>query len=128
MDQLSLFVVDENAIHRNMIRLALIREGYTHCQALPNLDECDYLFGKGVIPDYIIIDFLAIARNPQDFLDRVENTGKSVRIIIFTDHDDPLLAEILLERGVFDYILKQGPMLKGILELQKNLRFILKSR
>jgi DNA-binding NtrC family response regulator len=127
MDQLVLFVVDENAIHRNLLLFSLKREGYKNCMAIPNAAECFYHLEKGVRPDYIIIDFLAIARNPQSFFDQIRKAGSSIRIIIFTDHDDPVLAQLLFEQGVFDYILKQGPLLSGQAELIKNLRYILKS-
>jgi DNA-binding NarL/FixJ family response regulator len=92
--------------------------------AIPTLDECYYHLEKGNFPDFLIVDYLVITREPKAFLERVERYNRNIKIIFFTAHEDPILAELLIENGAYDYILKSGPELSGLTELQKNLRYI----
>lgn len=121
-----IFVIDKNPIHNSLIKYHLNLNKFFNVQTFPSVDECLYRLNKQVFPDFIITDFNAGDPSIFDFLQKVRELSQSIQIIFFSSHDDPLLADHLLDSGATDFIVKTDRLETGITELIKNLKFLIK--
>ncbi len=121
-----IFVIDKNPIHNSLIKYHLNLNKFFNVQTFPSVNECLYRLNKQLFPDFIIIDLIAGDPSVFDFLYKVRGLSEKIQIIFFSSHDDPLLADQLLDSGATDFIVKTDRLETGITELIKNLKFLIK--
>ena len=120
----SIFILDKNPVHRNMIRYRLISEGFREIFVFPSFSEFNYQLAKGCFPDFLIVDFQSLIPGHLSFVEMVLKVSPDTKIILFTDIEDQTFACELLENGATDYILKNSADLSGLRELVLNLRYM----
>lgn len=126
MNNVVIFVLDRNPLHRNLIQYNLVSKGFSRIYLFPSAEECIYRLKKDVIPDFLILDYLTIAETNPDFLHQIQSFSQEIGVIIFTESDDPEIAQHLLDIGALDYILKTRSLNAGISELIHNLVYLCK--
>jgi DNA-binding response OmpR family regulator len=123
-----IFVIDKNPIHNSLIKYHLNVNRYFNVQSFSSGNECFYRLQKNVLPDFIIMDYVAGDLNGFDFLRKARALSPQSNIIFFSSYDDPILAVRLLDGGATDYIAKTGKLELGISELLKNLAFLCREK
>ncbi len=123
-----IFVIDKNPIHNSLIKYHLNVNRYFSVQSFSSGSECFYRLQKNVLPDFIIMDYVAGDLNGFDFLRKARALSPQSNIIFFSSYDDPILAVRLLDGGATDYIAKTGKLELGISELLKNLAFLCREK
>jgi DNA-binding response OmpR family regulator len=124
----AIFVIDNNPIHRSLIKYHLNINKFENVHAFQSLDECLYRLQKKVIPDFIISDHDPAHHLDHTLVARVEKISALPRIVFFASSDDPILAINLLESGATDYIVKTSRLDYGINELIKNIKYLVREK
>lgn len=123
-----IFILDNNPIHRSLLKYHLNINKFESVYVFQTADECLYRLQKGVIPDFIIADY-----DPQHHFDhslvaRIKKSSAFPKVIFFASSDDPILAINLLESGATDYIVKTSRLDYGINELIKNIKYLIREK
>lgn len=123
-----IFILDNNPIHRSLLKYHLNINNFISVHAFQSADECLYRLQKNMIPDFVITDY-----DPQHKLDhtliaRIEKSSTLPKIIFFASSDDPILAINLLDSGATDYIVKTSRLDYGINELIKNIKYLIQEK
>lgn len=126
MNNVVIFILDKNPLHRNMLQYNLVAHGFSRIYLFPSPEECLYRLEKDVIPDFLILDYLTIIETNPDFLPRIKSFSQDIEVIVFTESDDHVIANNLLALGASDYILKTKSLQNGMVELINNLKYLCK--
>jgi glutamate dehydrogenase (NAD(P)+) len=126
MNNVVIFILDKNPLHRNLIHYNLVSQGFSRIYLFPSTEECIYRLERDVIPDFLILDYLTISETNPDFISHIKSFSQDIEVILFTESDDQELAQHLLELGASDYILKTKSLNDGISELIHNLKYLCK--
>jgi CheY-like chemotaxis protein len=124
MKKRTIFIVDKNPIHRNLISYRLVSSGFPKVYSFNSIEECFYRMKKLQIPDFLIADYNSIVSVDNDFLRTVKSISSDIKVIFFTEADHHEVAENLLKEGATDYILKTSTLTAGISELIENLKYL----
>ena len=88
-----------------------------------NAEECMYRLRKQR-PDFLITEYDTGFYLGQELLRMSKTISPGTLVIFFTSSEDRGLADMLLESGASDYIVKSAPLDKSISELIRNIGFL----
>ena len=120
----TIFVVDKNPLHRNLIKYNLDIRKFANVQTFQSGEECLYRLHRTPNPDFLITSFFTGTHNGFEFLHSVLEISTLIQVIFFDTFEDPHIAEKLLKAGACDYVLKTRNPEGGISDLLKNLHYI----
>jgi DNA-binding NtrC family response regulator len=123
-----IFVVDKNPIHRNLIRYNLEINKFANVHTFPSGEECLYRLQKNDPPDFLITGFITGSLTGFDFLQRILRISADIQVIFFDTFEDAGVAEMLIDTGACDYVVKTRDPDAGISELLKNVRYLTRKK
>lgn len=119
-----IFIVDRNAIYRNLIRYRLEKSGFTNVLAFNSREECLYRIRKGSLPGLLIASALDAGQPAAGFLQEVLGLSPLTRVVFFDAFTDPQETGRLLAAGASDCVVRTIDPDAGISELVKNVAFL----
>jgi DNA-binding NarL/FixJ family response regulator len=119
-----IFVVDRNAIYRNLIRYRLEKSGFTNVHAFSTREECLYRIRKSLRPGFLISSAFDSGQPAAGFLNAVMDFSPHTRVIFFDAFTDPQETGYLLSAGASDCVVSTSDPDAGISELVKNVTFL----
>ena len=126
MQTCKIFIVDRNPVHNSLIKYHLNINKFNQVQGFPSGQECLYRMERNAAPDFIITDYDIGNYSGFDFLRKIRERFPETRVVYFSSLADPVLAMKLLDAGASDFIVKTSKLESGIIELLKNIRYVLK--
>lgn len=128
MKRTTVFIIEKEAPVANLIRYHLLSHQAKHVQVFPTPAECLYFMQKKSMPDFLIADLAHPEITGPGFLKAVLQSFPGVRILFLSPFTDDSLVTPLMEDGATDYIYKSGRMEDWILELVKNMEFLIREK
>ena len=128
MKRTTVFIIEKEAPVANLIRYHLLSNQVKQVQVFPNVQECLYFMQKKSTPDYLVADLDHPEINASGFLKMILQSFRGVRILFLSPFTDDLLAKQLMEEGATDCIPKSGRMEDWIMELVKNMEFLIREK
>lgn len=113
-------VVDDEKNIRNLIRMALIEEGY-EVEDFPDGEAAWNVFQE-TMPDVIILDIMMPRMNGIELCRRIRTMKSSVSIIFLSSRDDEYDKVLGLESGADDYVCKPFSMLELLARIKASVR------
>jgi DNA-binding NarL/FixJ family response regulator len=119
-----IFVVDDDAMYREMLELYLSDNPLNTVKSFPTGEEC--LKHLTEAPDYIILDYKldAVDKNAADgikILDKIRKKDWHTRVIMLSKHGQYNTALQSIKKGAEMYVIKDAHAFKKIDELMEQL-------
>jgi len=127
MENPLIFIVDRDSTRGNFLKYRLNIMNFSNIRVFSREEDCLYRFGKNEFPDFIITDPGHVPDVALAFIKMVQQSNPAVKIICFTSSDDQEVADLLLEAGASDIILKKSQGDQGFNELVENIKYLLKT-
>lgn len=126
MENSLIFIVDRDSTRGNFLKYRLNTMNFSNIRVFSREEDCLYRLGKNDHPDFIITDPGNVPDVAISFIKMVLQTNPAIKIICFTSSDDQEVADMLLDAGASDIILKKSQYDHGINELVENIKYLLK--
>ena len=124
----SVFIIDKETPVANMIKYQLLSHQVKQVQIFSSVSECLYYMRKRSIPDFVIADLAHPEINAPSFLSTIIQSFPGVRVLFLSPFTDDSLVSKLMEEGAADYIHTSGRMEEWIMELLKNMDFLIREK
>lgn len=106
---------------------SLLTRMLLECDTAGSLDEGMAKLEKGGF-DLVFLDVRLPDGNGLDALPRIKASASSPEVIILTGQGDPDGAELAIQGGVWDYLVKPSPIKQTMLSVQRALKYRLEKR
>jgi PleD family two-component response regulator len=126
MEKPLIFIVDRDSTRGNFLKYRLNNLNFSNIRVFSREEDCLYRLGKNDFPDFIITDPGHDAEVALSFIRMVLQSNPSIKIICFTSSDDQEVADLFIEAGASDIILKKNRDESGFSELVENIKYLLK--
>ena len=101
---MKIFVVEDDKLYQEVVRLALLRQGYENVQLFSSAEEC--LPSLSNKPDVMLLDIGLARLNGVDLLKRVKQESRNIRAFMLSSSDDPDVIEGCKFVGADGYVVK----------------------
>ena len=114
-------IVDDHPVVRQGLILAIGREPDLEvCGEAAHIEEAMRLAEEGC-PDVVIVDLSLDGEDGIELIDYVKSRWSSVKILVYSSHDEETYAGRVLRAGAMGYISKREPMAKIVVAVRQVL-------
>ena len=121
-----ILVIDDDSEVRETMRSLLVRM-LLECETAGTLGEGLAVLSQGGF-DLVFLDVRLPDGNGLDALSDIKASPGSPEVIILTGQGDPDGAELAIQGGVWDYLVKPSPIKQTMLSVQRALKYRLQKR
>jgi len=115
-------IVDDHPVVRQGLALVIDREpDLEFCGEAEHIGEALQLVGEAH-PDVVIIDLSLEGENGIELIDYIRSRWTSVKILVYSSHDEETFAGRVLRAGAMGYVSKREPMPKIVVAIRQVLR------
>lgn len=119
MDKINILVIDDNELFREGVKQVLREEPTFNIVTTSNHNVDLISFIKKYNIHIVLIDMNSQSKNGQFVIEQIIHSYSSIKVIIFSFHDDKKIVLESLQKGVHGYILKSIDG-KSLIEAIKN--------
>jgi len=126
MKNTEIFIVNHHLAQGTFLKYHMNLNGFKNVRLYQNYDECLYTIQKDHTPQFMVMDCTDSISADLKFIQLIHKYNSAIRIIIFSENDNPENVRQFFNAGITDYIVKLEKSTNRINELISNLQFIIK--
>ncbi len=117
----NILVIDDDKRFCETITSLVARMGYTCTTSYTLAEGLSTLHSETV--DLVFLDVHLPDGNGLEYIDRIKTSSSRPEVIMLTGHGDPDGAEIAIQKGVWDYLVKPSSVRDTQLSLNRALKY-----